>query len=370
MRAALAVLFCSLLTACGGSQAPPPEREEVLIGVIANLNDKSEQAMVRGVDMAVAEYSFDPDRIYDVKVRRFNTKGDQGAVDAATRAVATERLIGVVGPFAESQAVAVSPVFAQANFPAMFPTVSSTAIRHDGWTALRRMSASRPQLAGLLVAEVGTRVKGGVAVLHSDDPGAVDTAAGVGPTASRLKIQVTRQEAFGPKADLKALAASVAGGGTGGVVVLGDPNRSKAVIEALRQAGYKGVTAAERLREIQQPPADCLTITGIADPSARPLTALAERYSDRYGATMPAGVAEAFEGAMMMLEAIEEADPDPRSVGAFLRLNGGFLGDTKRYDYDVTGEMIDPPGWVYIYKGGWRLSGLVDPGKKVTAAGD
>lgn len=370
MRAAVAVLCSILLAACGGTQAPPPEREEVLIGLIANLNDRSEQATVRGVDMAVAEYNADPDRIYDVRVRRFNTKGDQGAVDAATRAVATERLVGVVGPFAETQALAAAPVFAQANFPAMFPTVSTVGIRSEGWTGFRRMSASRSQLAGLLVADVGSRVRGGVVVLHGDDPDTVAAVGAVGPLVARLKIQVTRQEAIGPKADLKAVAASVASSGAGGVVLLGDPNRSKAVIDALRQAGYKGVTAAERLREMPQPPAESLTVSGIADPSSRSLEALSQDYSGKYDAAMPAGVAETFEGATMVLEAIEETDPEPRAVAAFLRLNGGFLGDTKRYDYDASGEMVDPPGWVYIFKGGWKLSGLVDPGKKVILVGD
>lgn len=363
-----ALSVCLLMTAgscLGASGSPPREREELLLGVIAHLDSPASEPVVRGSALAVSRYNADPDRTYDIRLRRFNTKGEQGAADAATRAAATERLIGMIGPFGTSEAQIAGPVLAGAALATIAPTLDSSTIPGPGWGAFRRLVASDKQQAGLLTVEVARRAKGAIAILFSQ--GAEAVAEHAKAEADRAKLPVARLEGFGPKADLKALAASVMAVPPAGIVFVGDPARSKPAVEAMRAAGFKGALGAQRMKDLSEPPPEVLTVTGYCDPTYGSLTDLRQGYRDRYDADMPPFAAEAFEAAVMLLEAAEEVEPKAAEISEFLRLNREFLGDTKSYLFDETGEMVNPPVWVHVFKGRWLLSGVFDPGKRLVS---
>ena len=63
----------------------------------------------------------------------------------------------------------------------------------------------------------------------------------------------------------------------------------------------------------------------------------------------------------MLLEAVEEVQPNPRAVTEFLQLNTKFRGDSKNYEFDDSGEPVNAPVWVYeSTNGGWKLCGRSD----------
>jgi ABC-type branched-subunit amino acid transport system substrate-binding protein len=90
-------------------------------------------------------------------------------------------------------------------------------------------------------------------------------------------------------------------------------------------------------------------------------------YREKFDAFPVPFALEAYEGAFMLLEAIEEVDAKPREVTSFLQQNPGFLGDSKSYEFDPAGELPEAPVWIYESTDGfWKLAGRSD---RVAAAG-
>ncbi|MGH9198072.1 MAG: hypothetical protein ACRD1T_20355, partial [Acidimicrobiia bacterium] len=72
--------------------------------------------------------------------------------------------------------------------------------------------------------------------------------------------------------------------------------------------------------------------------------------------------AEAYEGSLMLLEAVEEVEPRRQSVLEFLRSSPIFRGDTKTYEFEASGELVGPPIWLYEWRQGkWRHTGRSRP---------
>jgi ABC-type branched-subunit amino acid transport system substrate-binding protein len=103
-----------------------------------------------------------------------------------------------------------------------------------------------------------------------------------------------------------------------------------------------------------------------ADPTESNARGFAAAYREKFDeAPMPFAL-EAYEGALMLLEAVEEVEAKPRDITEFFQQNRSFLGDSKRYEFDPTGELPEAPVWVYESgEGSWRLAGRSD---RVTAS--
>ena len=98
-----------------------------------------------------------------------------------------------------------------------------------------------------------------------------------------------------------------------------------------------------------------------ADPADPGAADFAGRFEDEFDSPAPQFALEAYEGSLMLLEAVEEVQEDPRDITRFLQLNRRFRGDAKPYEYDDRGELVKAPVWVYeSTNGGWKLSGRSD----------
>jgi ABC-type branched-subunit amino acid transport system substrate-binding protein len=136
------------------------------------------------------------------------------------------------------------------------------------------------------------------------------------------------------------------------------------LLENLRKAGYKGIlVASHQIRELNPDGlgGGLISSSAGADPAGPASARFRERYEDRFDAAPTSFALESYEGALMLLEAVEEVQPDPRAVTEFLRLNRKFRGDSKNYEFDERGEPTNTPVWVYeSTNGGWKLSGRSD----------
>ncbi|HEX2053113.1 MAG TPA: ABC transporter substrate-binding protein, partial [Actinomycetota bacterium] len=158
------------------------------------------------------------------------------------------------------------------------------------------------------------------------------------------------------------LSAAIVKAGPEAVLYGGGGASGKALVDGLRKAGFKGLmVASHQIRDLN--PAGLgggvVSVSPGSDPAAS--QRFSARYEDRFDAKPPVFALEAYEGALMLLDAVEEVQGDPRMVGEFLRLNRRFRGDSKNYDFDDRGEVVNAPAWIYeSTNGGWRLAGRSD----------
>jgi len=341
----------------------------VLLGFIANLsaaNSEVALAVERGIQIALAEYNSKSDSIYEVRLRKADTKGTpEGTGQASANLVKTERLIGVLGPLSETESRLAGGVFEDAEIPYLSPNISATTIPSQGARSFRRLVANDRSEGQLLARLAAKRAGGALAVFHDGGPEGSLIATVTKETLDQDKRPAQRFESVGPKGDLKSLIDALMSDPPKGVVYAGSPGRGAQLIGGLRKAGYQGAAVvSHHMREPKQfapEMAGTFTASPLADPTHKDLANFAAIYQGRFDSPLPALSVEAYEGATMLLEAIQEVEPKPKTLSQFFRLNRSFLGESKVYTYDENGELIGPPFWVYEMKGtSWRLTGRSD----------
>lgn len=373
-RFVLALLGCVLLLAgCGGDPAPAAGRERLTLGVVGavDANNPGLSSMIRGVELAVEEYNQNLDSRYEIELKQLGTRAAPGEGGATSGDITrTERLIGVVGPFAQQDVADLGPAFEGAGVPFLVPSLTSTAVPLQGWRSFRRLNANDRQEGALLSEHAMRKVKGAIALVAEDsDPGNA-FAAGAKERLDAGKRAPSRTETVEPKSALANLATSLVQGGPEAILFGGGGETAAALLEALRKAGFKGLfVASHQLRDMNPKGLGINVVSSspsadLSDPGVR---TFADDYRKKFD-TAPAPYAlESYEGAVMLLDAIEEVAGEPRDVTEFLRQNRKFRGDSKPYEYDDAGELPGAPAWIYeSLTGNWKLLGRSD---RLAAAG-
>ena len=321
--------------------------------------------MIRGVRQAVAEYNGNDDTRYELELKEFNTQPAPGEAGAGESEIAnTERLIGVVGPFALAEVEALGPAFENAGLPFIVPSVTSNGVPQDGWRNFRRLVASDRQEGKTLAAHAADRVGGAIALVTEDSAEGEPFAAGAREELDRLQRSPSRIDSIEAGDTPTSLAGALVRAAPEAILYGGGGATGKALLDSLRKAGFEGLLiASHQLRDTNPPGLGGGVVSASAgsDPADRRSFRFAGRYDDRFGSKPPNFALEAYEGALMLAEAVEEVRGNPRQIAEFLRLNRRFRGDSKNYEFDDRGEPVDPPAWIYeSTNGGWKLAGRSD----------
>lgn len=367
-RFVLAQLACVLLLAgCGGNPVPAAGREKLTLGVagVADAKNSGLTSMIRGVELAVEEYNKNPDSRYEIEMKQLGTKAVPGEGGSTSGDITkTERLIGVVGPFAQQDVADLGPAFEGAGVPFLVPSLTSTAVPLQGWRSFRRLNANDRQEGVALAEHAMRKVKGAIALVAEDsDPGNA-FAAGAKERLDAGKRAPSRTETLEPKKAPANLATSLVQGGPEAILFGGGGETAAALLEALRKAGFKGLFVASHQLRDMNPNGLGINVASSspgADLSDPGVQNFAGAYRKKFQ-TAPAPYAlESYEGAIMLLDAVEEVGGEPRNVTDFLQQNRKFAGDSKSYAFDGAGELTAPPAWIYeSLTGNWKLLGRSD----------
>ncbi len=366
IRAASWLLFLAFFAgACGSANdGPQRAREIVSVAVLGRLSGEDAAigaSVERGVQLAVDEYNAHRDSTYKAQISRADGQGSPEGTTAAVEAIkADERIIGVIGPFHAADAAVAGPILEEAQIPFLLPSVPSNEVPDGEWKAFRRLTASSHREGAVLAEEAMKLSPEALAIFHDASPSGGAFAQGAQEAADKAQRGVARNEAVGQRADLKALATSVTGAPPG-AVLFGGSGRAAQFFTALRAAGFQGQLLGSH--EVRADPDSA----GVAPPflSAAPeaftgdpaLRAFTAKHKKKYRDDVQPFEVEAYEGTLMLLESIQEVLPRPRDIVDFLRLNPGFLGDSKSYEYEPTGELKNAPVWLYeLRDGAWRYS--------------
>jgi branched-chain amino acid transport system substrate-binding protein len=369
-RCLACLLFVLLAAGCGEEQPLPGAGRDILVlGSLAKLDGDAAQVlgMINAVEMAIREYNADQDSRYQLQLKRRNTKGTPEGTEAAAQDLArTERLVGVVAPVTEEEAEVAAPVFERAGIPFLVPTVSAASVPSADGRVFRRLIPNDRQEGQALAELIAAQVSGGIGVFHQEGDRGDSFEAGAKQAMEGLKRPVSRSEIIRSRQNFGALANSVIQAPPDAILYGGAGDLGKALFDALRQAGYRGLfIASHELREVHRPGVGpgVLGSSLAADPADAAISAFASEYRRRFGRAPLPFALEAYEGAVMILEAVEEVEGNSGAVAQFLRLNRSFLGDSKMYEYEPSGsgELVHPPVWLYeSTEGGWRLTGRSD----------
>jgi branched-chain amino acid transport system substrate-binding protein len=362
------VLIALALVACGGAEAAPEAGREILVLGVMGTSDSDQPAvvaMIRGVELAVAEYNGNPDFRYEIELEEFNTQPAPGEAGAGESEIANaERLIGVVGPFAAAEVSALGPALESSGLSYMVPSVTSTTVPGEGWRGFRRLVANDRQEGRNLAAVAADRVGGGIVLVTEDSAEGEPFAEGAKEALAALERAPGRVDTVEPGDPPVNLSAAIVKAAPEAVLYGGGGASGKALLDELRKAQFQGVlVASHQLRELNPDGLGGGVISGsaAADPADPGAVDFAGRFEDEFDSPAPPFALEAYEGAVMLLEAVEEVQEDPREITRFLQLNRRFRGDAKTYEYDERGELVNAPVWVYeSTNGGWRLSGRSD----------
>lgn len=321
--------------------------------------------MIHGVEQAVAEYNANPDSRYDVELKEFNTQPQPGEAGAGESAIAnTERLIGVVGPLALPEVQALAPALESSGLPYMVPSVTGASVPADGWRGFRRLVANDRQEGRVLAAHALERVSGAIALVTEDSADGTPFAEGAREVLDAAQRPPSRTDTIEPGDPPITLSANLTTAAPEAILYGGGGASGKSLLDNLRKAGYQGVlVASHQIRELNPDGlgGGVVSSSSAADPADPDAARFAERYEDRFDAAPTPFALESYEGALMLLEAVEEVQGNPRTVTEFLKLNRKFRGDSKSYEFDDRGEPLNAPVWIYeSTNGGWRLSGRSD----------
>ena len=371
MRAGFTGALLLLVLAAAACDEPGREtggREILIVGVAGGAEQGVTKNVQTGVDMAVGEYNSHPDSTYQVRRQTFDTGGTaEGSAAAGQAILSTERLIGVIGPHSVEEVMAIGGGMSQNSIPMLIPTVSDVRLGQQGWRSFRRLVASdfgEGEALGLEATARGDRAK--VALFHDGGPGTAAVLEGAKSALDGQQVPIARFEEFGGESpDFAGLAGSMATDQPAVVIYAGPAARAGVFFAALRAGGFQGPFLAshdargEGFREAAGEAAEgTITACVCADPGDRQLEAFAQRYRGRFGAGLPVFAVEAYEGAFMVLEAIQEVEARPRAITDFFGVATDFLGESKVYRYAENGELRAPPVWLYQARGdNWQAIG-------------
>jgi ABC-type branched-subunit amino acid transport system substrate-binding protein len=368
------ISLCLLLIAAGagcGRQAParPSEDRVVLaaIGAFSGEGSDASRGIVRGVEIAIEEYNSNPANPFNAQLQTADTlRTTEGTSKAAQEILALPGLVGAVGPFRAEELAIAGPIFDAARLPFVVPSVTDNAV--GGWTAFRRLVPTEAQAGEAAGADAAARARRGTVALFYD-PGPLSTtaAAGAKKAVEEAKANLTRYEVIDAKTDLTKLSGGLAGETPAVTIYFGPLNRASELAKALKAARYSGrlmVGKAARDKGFTESVAEggdgVLGTSVSADPADSRLGSFVFAHEERFGRLPAPFAAEAYEGALMLLEALRDVRPPPRpeAITNFFAEARVFLGDTKTYEFSDKGELTSSPIWILELKGGrWRLLG-------------
>lgn len=347
---------------CGEAEEPPSAARQLLnLGLL--LNDGYEKAPGgprQAVLMAIEEYNNHRDSTYRVRLRQEVSDGSAGsASEAAERLAGTERLIGAVGALTAEETGAAAPAFEKASLP--FLSTSLEAEGAAGSRTFRRLVANSRQEGAAMGRYMVRRTNAPAIVFHDGSTTGAAFAEGAKQALEAAQRPVQSSQRISARTDLEGVLGSVPRDAPSFVLFGGDGGLGANFADVLRKGAYKGpIVASHQIIEARPAsvPDGVLAASGAASPADRQLKSFADRFSAKFKTAPGLLSVESYEGAFMLLEAVEEVEPRPREIVEFLQLSRSFLGDSKSYEYDENGELRSPTVWVYQSRGGgWTLAG-------------
>lgn len=286
------------------------------------------------------------------------------APTVAQKILTDGHVVGVVGPMFGSDTNAVGPLYTQASMP-MLTIGSAASLSKNGWTLFRLIP--NDSIQGSTSADFAVKVVKAqkLAVIDDGTQYGHGLALAVAAEIAKDGAQVVDQEAIDPKAtDFSATIGKILASGAQSVFLGASYPQTAQFNRQLRDKGYQGAffvpdgsltpdftKQAGSESEGTYFTCQCAPVPAYGGPATGALADFVSAYQAKYNTAPQAYTAEDYDGAKLLIAAIEAGAQTPAAVTAWLR-TANFSGVTKTYSWDPTGELNTTSINIYQVKNG------------------
>ncbi|WP_200307254.1 bifunctional serine/threonine-protein kinase/ABC transporter substrate-binding protein [Streptomyces adelaidensis] len=317
------------------SSAPRPELLVAFQGDLSGATAETGRAQLDGARLAVEHINADRARPLRLRLRAYDDGGEPDrTLERATRLVADERVLAVVGPTADACFLTSEATYIKAVMPVVTVSVGvSPQVREAGLSTLRSHAQLAPtdQLLAAPCNVYLTRSADARKVFLVEDRSEGDFAwtlcTDMQRALSRDGREATVTRVAAGKVGHTALAGQVVASGADAVVFSGGQERAGAFASALRGAGFSGTRVATQralgssfLKAAGAAADGWVFATTFVDPTATPAArSFTEAYRDRYGERPGWYAAEAYDAVLFLAEVCAGEDAPVTERGAIVR---------------------------------------------------
>ena len=363
----LAVAMVAGVVGCGGSGS---SADAVKIGLATPLTGASAQdgkAIQNGVNLAV-KMKNEAGGINGktVEVVAEDDKGDSSeAATVANKLAQDDSILAVIGHFNSSCTLAGAPIYNNAVVVEISPGSSSAAVTDAGDYTFRVITTDAVQgqyLADWCVNELGYK---NVAILYENDDYGLGLADVAEEETGKLGAKTVVKEAYEVgQTDFSTVLTKVAASDAEVLIIGGLYNETALIAKQMADNGLgdmqiMGVDAiySGALIDLGGEAVDGIKLTAYFSENSDNAKSqeFVTAYQEEYGEVPGTYAAYAYDAALVVMDAIENAGEDRVAIRDYMSKIEGFEGSTGTATFDKNGDVIKAPLRMEIQDGKYTI---------------
>lgn len=363
----MAAVMVAGIAGCGGSGS---SSDAVKIGLATPLTGASAQdgkAIQNGVNLAVKmKNEAGGVNGKTVEVVAEDDKGDSSeAATVANKLAQDESILAVIGHFNSSCTLAGAPIYNNAGVVEISPGSSSAAVTDAGDYTFRVITTDAVQgqyLADWCVNDLGYK---NVAILYENDDYGLGLADVAEEETGKLGAKTVVKEAYEVgQTDFSTVLTKVAASDAEVLIIGGLYNETALIAKQMEDNGLgdmqiMGVDAiySGALIDLGGDAVNGIKLTAYFSENSDNAKSqeFVTAYQEEYGEVPGTYAAYAYDAALIVMDAIENAGEDRAAIRDYMSTVEGFEGATGTATFDENGDVIKAPLRMEIQDGKYTI---------------
>ncbi len=366
----LAAASSLVLAACagggGGGGDAGGEVTSVKIGFMGDLTGEAAAIVIpprNGAVMAVEEYNAKNPKV-KIELVPYDSQGKpEQATGLITRAIGTDKIVGLIGPAFSGESKALGAVLEENKIPSVSPSATNPGLAENGWTYWHRVVANDadqgPGIAEFLVKAKSPKK---AFVISDDQEYSVGLAEAVAKSFQEAGVTVETDKFSKDASDYSSTVTKVAASNPDVIVYGGYYAQAGRLLKQLRDGGVKATFASG------DGSLDAQLVTGAGPEAAEgavlgcpcnipsadvtgTLKTFFDNYKKAYNVDPAIYSTEGYDAATAFIKAIEAGNTTGEKINEYLK-TVSFEGVSKPIKFAANGEPENNDIFVYQVKGG------------------
>ncbi|RKS84238.1 branched-chain amino acid transport system substrate-binding protein [Motilibacter peucedani] len=363
------------VTACGGSSASDDSGSapagssaasggtggggsSVNIGFMGALTGPNAQLGInikQGAEVAINAYNASNPAV-KITLKDYDTAGDPAQATSLAPKVASDKVVGVIGPAFSGESKTAVPTLEEAGIPNISASATNATLSANGWKFWHRVLANDdvqgPGVAGFITGPLGAKKvaviddqseygKGLADVVAKTIGSAASPRDSIDPKADDYSSTVSKIKSANPDAifyggyyaEAAKFVKQLRDGGVTAKFVSGDGTLDQKFIDGGKDAAEGAFLSCT-----------CVLATASDDPAVQKFI---DDYTKAYGTGPATYSAEGFDAATAFIKALQAGKTSPADINTFLSTED-FKGISKPIKWDDKGELTS--GSVYMHE--------------------
>ncbi|MEU5696994.1 branched-chain amino acid ABC transporter substrate-binding protein [Actinosynnema sp. NPDC020468] len=366
---ALAAATSLALAACaggGGSSSSGGDVTSVKIGFMGDLTGENSAIVIpprNGAKLAVDEYNAKNPKV-KIELVQYDSQGkpDQ-ATSLITKAVGTDKIVGLIGPAFSGESKAIGGVLEENKIPSVSPSATNPGLAKNGWTFWHRVVANDddqgPNIAEFLIKAKSPKK---AFVISDDQEYSVGLADAVSKTFTAKGVTVETDKFSKDASDYSSTVTKVKSANPDVIVYGGYYAQASRLLKQLRDGGVTttftsgdGSLDAQLISGAGAAAAEGAVLACPCNIPSGDVTGALKTFYDNYkksaGADPAIYATEGYDAATAFIKAVEAGKTTSTDINDYLKTIS-FEGVSKPIKFKSNGEPENNAIFVYQVKGG------------------